>query len=129
MLGAVLGTIARALRSIWHAGIGEAETIQMRALLFKESNGLWCAQCLEHDIAVQADSESALISELVGVLSIYIELAIEKGEEPFSGMPPAPAHFFKMIESAQEIEEPIRVLDSSDAPTAPTIRFFHPVYS
>lgn len=130
MLGAVIGTIARALRSIWqHAGIDGAETIQMRALLFRESDALWCVQCLEHDIAVQAKSESEVITELVGVLSTYIEIAVEKGTEPFAGIPPAPAHFFKMIEGARKRDKPTPIMDSSEAPTAPTVQIYQPIYS
>ena len=130
MLGAVIGTITRALRLIWqHAGIDGAGTIQMRAILFKESENLWCAQCLEHDIAVQASSEDDLIPELISVLAAYVELAIEKGSKPFADIPPAPAHFFKMIESARETQKPIPITDSSDAPMAPMIRVFEPMYS
>jgi hypothetical protein len=117
----VMGTILRLWRFIWHARIGHMKTIQIRAVIFQDAS-LWCAQCLEHDIAVQANSVDKLIHELGSMLASYVELALIEKRDPFAGIPAAPAQFFEMFERAHEFEAP-KLIEIDDAPAiAPEIR-------
>lgn len=55
-----------------------------------ESDGeWWVAQCLEHDIAVQAKTLPAAAEELQRVIKGRIVVAKKLGVAPFAGVPPA----------------------------------------
>lgn len=122
MQGAI-GTFLRLWRFIWHGRIGHMKTIQIRAVIFQEAE-LWCAQCLEHDIAVQGDSVNDLVNNLGSALVSYVELALMEGREPFADIPKAPRLFFEMFEQAHELEEPkTHAIIIDDAPSiVPEIR-------
>ncbi len=75
------------------------ENVRIRAILFEEA-GAWCAQCLEYDIAAQARTEPELRQELVSVLTTHFLASAQFGQEPFAGLPEAPAKFFAMYEGA-----------------------------
>ncbi len=103
----LFGTFARIVGLIHTSSAREMKSIQIRAVLFQEGDA-WCAQCLEHDIAAEARSLSELKAELETVLSIQVEMAIERGQEPFASLPPAPAKYFRMFEQferANGVEE------------------------
>jgi hypothetical protein len=89
--------------------------LEIRAVLFQEI-GWWVAQCLEYDIAVQAETEEALLLELERILIGYILVAQKKGRLPFQGMPPAPRRYWKMFELAKPIE-----MDLPPFPTEPDL--------
>jgi hypothetical protein len=108
-----MGTFLKLWRFIWHARIGQMKSIQIRAVIFRES-AFWCAQCLEHDVAVQSASLHQLVIELGSTLTSYVELAISEGREPFADLPAAPPHFFEMFGRAHE-------LDPTDAPKMITV--------
>jgi hypothetical protein len=65
----------------------------IRAIVFQEEH-LWIAQCLEHDIVVQAADEQALERRLIGTLSAEVDHALREGKEPFANIDPAPDHFW-----------------------------------
>lgn len=71
------------------------KTFRVRAVLFQEA-GWWCAQCLEYDIATQAKTKEELKAELERAISIHIQLAVERAQEPFSYLPKAPERYFQM---------------------------------
>jgi hypothetical protein len=98
--------------------------IQIRAVIFQESAQMWCAQCLEHDVSVQADSLPRLVNVLGDTLVSYVELAVIEGREPFDGMPPAPREFFDMFARAHEMPNSNpQVIKLVDAPKiVPEIR-------
>lgn len=75
------------------------EDVRIRAILFEEA-GAWCAQCLEYDIAAQARTEPELRKELASVLTTHFLASAKFGQEPFLGLPKAPARFFEMYEGA-----------------------------
>jgi hypothetical protein len=75
------------------------KNLRIRAILFEEA-GAWCAQCLEYDIAAQARTQPELREELVGVLTTHMLASAAFGQEPFAGLPAAPAKFFAMYEGA-----------------------------
>lgn len=121
MHGAI-GTIIKFWRFIWHAKIGQMKQIQIRAVMFQDSS-FWCAQCLEHDVAVQARSVDELVTALADTLAAYVELATSEGREPFADLPPAPAEFEDMFRRAHEFRAQPKLIDIDDAPkVVPEIR-------
>lgn len=79
--------------------------IRIRAIAFKDS-GFWCVQCLEYDIAAQAETIPDLRKELARVLLAYVLTSAElKREHPFAGLPPAPRRFFEMYDSIESSKE------------------------
>lgn len=98
------------------------DAIQVRTLIFQDS-GMWCAQCLEFDIGIQARAKDQVLPELLPVLSDYIETSRDDGCEPFTGLPPAPSHFFDMFNRSAEWNG-VPVLESEMAPQiVPTLRY------
>jgi predicted RNase H-like HicB family nuclease len=76
-------------------------TFRIRAVFFQEA-GWWCAQCLEYDIATQARSLDGVKAELERALSIHVELAVERGQEPFAVLPRAPERYFQMYKAFEQ---------------------------
>jgi hypothetical protein len=75
------------------------DVMRIRAVAFQE-DGFWCAQCLEHDIAVQAEDLPKLRDALEQALIDQIQISVDLGIEPFAAIPPAPEVFFTIYESA-----------------------------
>jgi predicted RNase H-like HicB family nuclease len=102
MRGIAPGTFARIFGFFQTAaGPASMKAIRIRAVVFKEG-GWWCAQCLEHDIATQAKTIDDLKAEIERVLTIHVELALERGQEPFSILPPAPDRYFQMYDAFEQ---------------------------
>lgn len=91
------------------------QRLEIRAVLFQEI-GLWVAQCLEHDIAVQAQTRADLLETLERTLLGYLLLGFEKGCRPFEWIPPAPRRYWEMYEKANPVE-PVE-MDASSLPSA-----------
>jgi predicted RNase H-like HicB family nuclease len=89
--------------------------LEIRALLFQET-GWWIAQCLEHDIAVQARTREDLLERLERTLLGYLRLGFEKGRRPFDWIPPAPRRYWDLYEKANP-GEPVE-MDASSLPSA-----------
>jgi predicted RNase H-like HicB family nuclease len=107
------------------------KAIRIRAVVFQES-GWWCAQCLEYDIATQARTITELKAELKKVLTIHIELALERGQEPFAVFPKAPERYFQMydaFEQAGSTEDAATVRFDSDATQCVVARFAYPQFA
>ena len=127
MVTNVQGAIEKLLkfwRFIWHAKIGHMKQIQIRAVIFQETP-FWCAQCVDHDVAVQAKTVDELIIALGDTLVAYVELALQEGREPFADLPKAPAKYLEMFKRAHEYAALTRpkVIEIEDAPTVvPEIR-------
>lgn len=79
---------------------GSMTALKISAILFQEGE-VWSAQCLEYDIATQADSLPNLRYELERVIFAHIAACKNIGREPFEGLPPAPQHFWKMFENSK----------------------------
>ena len=75
----------------------------IRAVLFREE-GWWVAQCLEHDIAVQATTQPDLIYELERILVGHLAVSEEARREPFASLPKAPRRYWEMYERAKPVE-------------------------
>lgn len=101
------------------------ETIRIRAIIFQDA-GFWCAQCLEHDIAVQAHTKDALAAELFTALAAYAETAIEDGRKPFDGIPAAPRQFFEKFEKSREWNRRGPSQQPEAVQIVPTLRLFEP---
>ena len=96
-----------------------SSTGALKVLLIEEDDGRWSAQCLEHDIVVQANKLSELQYELEKVLAAYLVLGTAAGEEPFARLDRAPQEFWDMYE--QSITE-VHVGEPKTPRTSPTQR-------
>lgn len=74
--------------------------IAISVIAFQEGDQ-WTAQCLEYDIAAQARTLSDLRYEVDRVIISHIAASEEMGQEPFSGLGPAPREFWEMYEQAK----------------------------
>lgn len=66
-----------------------------------EHGGQWSAQCLEYDMATQADSLAGLYYQIERMIVGHIVVSVELGMEPFKGLSPAPKRFFKLYDDAK----------------------------
>lgn len=82
----------------WRTTLG-----QIRAVLVEEG-GAWSAQCLDYDIAAQAETLLDLHDELMRVLVAHIAASVELGREPFSSIKPAPQRFWELYEHGLGME-------------------------
>lgn len=69
----------------------------LRVVVFQD-DGLWVAQCLEHDIGAQAQDVDTLMARLEVVLKAEIKESMEKYGKPLAGIDPAPERFQRMWE-------------------------------
>ena len=99
--------------------------IRVRAIAFKNS-GVWCVQCLDYDIAAQAETIPELEKELQRVLLAYVVTSAElKRDHPFAGLPEAPKHYFEMYDALSHPKEEILPVLECSPPIAPRLRFAH----
>lgn len=74
-------------------------------LIIEEAAGdkaYWVAQCLQYDIAVQADSLPELKDAFHSVLAGNVLLALERGLNPLADFKPAPEKYWKQYREARE---------------------------
>jgi|SRR5882724_11006566 len=76
--------------------IGEKHTIH--AVAFQRGDH-WVAQCLDYDIATQAESLNDLVHEVERIIVAHLLLA-KKGKNPFANLPKAPQKFWEMYQNA-----------------------------
>jgi hypothetical protein len=67
----------------------------LRIVTFKEGD-IWVAQCLEHDVCVQAGDLDSLRTRM--------EMAIQ-AESPLEKLPQAPAHFFELWDRKSDFQK------------------------
>jgi predicted RNase H-like HicB family nuclease len=77
-------------------------SFNVSAVLYQEGDW-WIAQCLEYDIATQADSFSNLQYELERVLFAHICASISEGRKPFD-LPAAPRKFWNMWDAGTGVD-------------------------
>jgi hypothetical protein len=75
----------------------DADTITLRVIVFQD-DGLWVAQCLEHDIGAQAEDIDTLSDRLMTALKAEFKESIDRNGKPFAGIDPAPERFQVMWE-------------------------------
>ena len=75
-------------------------TLKVSAVLFQDGQW-WSAQCLEYDVAAQAQTLSDLQTEFQRVLISHLAIARELGRKPFEGIPPAPRKFWDLFKQSR----------------------------
>ena len=80
-----------------------ADTTTFRVVIFKGESE-WLAQCLEHDICVQAFDLDSLRARFESAIQAEAELHSDVGG--LSAIPPAPEHFVKMWDGGEKIVRP-----------------------
>jgi predicted RNase H-like HicB family nuclease len=104
----------------------DAEATYALRILFIEGDGGWSAQCLEYDIATQAETLADLFYEVERVLVAHVALATENGREPFAGIPSAPEKYWRIFERSRiSMERPaagLKARKSAPLRIRPTIR-------
>ena len=103
---------------------GSEERLFNLSILFFEHDNGWSAQCLEYDIATQAESLGALYREVERVLTAHLGIAKEKGRIPFEGLPKAPDRYWEIFKNSDlELNRSENSLSSPYAGTlVPSIR-------
>jgi predicted RNase H-like HicB family nuclease len=118
-----LGTIARSICLPW----GNAEALPMgniriRVVIFREGTW-WCAQCLEFDIAAQAETKEDLKAELHQILMTHVEFDRQSGRKPFDGLKPAPRLFFDLFEKSKSpVDEKTFLLGDAGPSIVPSLK-------
>jgi hypothetical protein len=69
--------------------------IEILHILVFPVDQLLVAQCLEHDIAVQASDRLELEYEFASVLMTHVACDIDEGIKPLSRIPPAPEKYHR----------------------------------
>lgn len=76
--------------------MGTINIARISAILIQEEKG-WSAQCLEYDIAVQANNLTDLHYEFERALVGHISVSLELGKTPFEDLKPAPRKYWDMF--------------------------------
>ncbi len=74
------------------------EPITLNALVFQEE-GLWVAQCLEHDLVSCAETLQELPGELERQVRGVVAADLEAGRRPFAAFEPAPPRYWALFDS------------------------------
>ncbi|MFA5957304.1 type II toxin-antitoxin system HicB family antitoxin [Hyphomicrobium sp.] len=86
--------------------------IVINVVAFKEAGG-WVAQCLQYDIAAQADTYEDLRRELQEIVISHIIVDAELGREAFSGLPEAPSKFWTMYGEGRPSDDDLPIAEQS----------------
>ncbi|MGH6850070.1 MAG: hypothetical protein ACREDD_06440 [Methylocella sp.] len=81
--------------------------IIISAIAFHDE-GVWVAQCIEHDIAVSAETLPKLRRAFEKAVVANICVNEELGRSGLDGIPPAPSHFRDLFENADIDLHPIK---------------------
>jgi len=79
-------------------GEGDLE-LKLRVIIFRDDDGPWIAQGLEHDICAQGESLTEVMTVFEKTLEATCQSASKK-DDPLAKIPPAPEHFFTMFKQA-----------------------------
>lgn len=88
---------------------------RLTILTFPESQKLWTARCLEHDVAAGGRSIQAATDTLIKVLRAHIAYDRRHGREPLSAFANAPQSYWRALDASMpvpgviEVEEPAGV--------------------
>lgn len=72
----------------------------LNVLLLKD--GVWTAQCLEHDIASQGETIQEAMFELTRTLVAEVCLCAARGDEGLDSIPPAPRFYWSKYHEVGE---------------------------
>jgi hypothetical protein len=73
------------------------QSLRFDLAIMRESNGereVWVGQCLQYDIAAQADSIPHLLKRFRRILIGTMILALKNNERPFANLKPAPDRYW-----------------------------------
>ena len=71
-----------------------------KVVVFQEDDWL-CAQCLDHDLAVQAKTLEKLYEQLYRIIAGHIAVRQEHGKRPFADLRRAPQKYWDMFEHSK----------------------------
>lgn len=100
----------------------------LRVVVFQEGDWL-CAQCLDHDLAVQARTLEKLYDQLSRMIVGHIAVRREHGRRPFEDLQPAPKKYWDMFEHSR-IPLPTQMFRVRNYPSnfpAPKVRVAVPI--
>lgn len=80
--------------------------LEVRVLLLQEE-GKWVAQCLEYDVAAQADTLTGVQQAFVKSLASQVCVNLHHGKEPMEDVPAAPAYYLEQFKQAMQVKEPM----------------------
>jgi len=81
---------------------GKAQPVKVRILIFK-GRRKWVAQCLEFDIAVQADALEDLQAKFQVAIEGERRYCEERGLTPLTRLPEAPRRYFETWDDLQTV--------------------------
>jgi len=85
-----------------------AKSRVLRVLFLKEGTGQgWVAQGLEFDLAAQGDSIGEAVQNFQEVFEAQVALDKHKGQEPLAGKKEAPSWYWRALEEAKPLRDPI----------------------
>lgn len=84
--------------------MGTIERMSLHVVVFRGQRH-WVAQCLEVDIAAQAERLEDLPDRFARALLADMRLCREREQEPFSGLPQAPARYWAMWKGSEPVNE------------------------
>lgn len=74
----------------------------LRVLLLQQEDGLWAAQCIDHDIVAQGSSIGEAKKAFERTVIGQIMFDFENNRPPLAAFPPAPARLREIFERAEE---------------------------
>lgn len=72
-------------------------------VLIIHHDGLWAAQCIDHDIVAQGKSIREAKTAFEHTIIGQILFDLRKGREPLAAFPAAPAHLRELFEKAADV--------------------------
>lgn len=77
----------------------ERMKVELRVLVFHDE-GMWVAQCIEHDITARSKSLTAVPKNFARSLAANIAINEELGRHGLDGVPPAPPSFVDLFDQS-----------------------------
>jgi hypothetical protein len=75
----------------------------LRVLLLQQDDGLWAAQCIDHDIVAQGNSIGEAKRAFERTVIGQILFDFKNGRRPLATFPPAPSSLREIFEKAGEL--------------------------
>lgn len=95
--------------------------VDVRAVVFK-SGDHWVVQCLEYDVAAQAETVKDVPYQFERAMVAHMVIARENNIEPFENIPKAPARYWTMFESGVKLDAPTTTHTFTvNAPVEPSV--------
>jgi hypothetical protein len=82
-----------------------AELFPKLRVLILHQNGLYAAQCIDHDIVAQGTTISAVKKALERTIIGQVVADLRQGKKPLGSFPPAPAKLQRLFERAEKLDD------------------------